>query len=72
MYDEWPTMAFLDIKTTFDGSVGRNLIWNHPQQHLSYRLFDKANIKSCCIHSKRVELQSSIMIPLLYAYARAY
>ncbi|CDS14377.1 hypothetical protein LRAMOSA06546 [Lichtheimia ramosa] len=79
-YEEWPTVAFLDIKAAYD-SVDRQVIWNHMRGHTSplllhlcRNMFDNVqlavilnNHQSRFIHPARGVLQGSIMSPLLYA-----
>lgn len=80
LYDEWPTVAFLDIKAAYD-SVDRQVIWNHMRGNTSplmYQLcrhmFDNVrlavilqNQQSMFVHPARGVLQGSILSPLLYA-----
>lgn len=79
-YDEWPTVAFLDIKAAYD-SVDRQVIWNHMRGNTSplmlqlcRHMFDNVrlavilhNQQSRFIRPVRGVLQGSILSPLLYA-----
>ncbi|KAJ8651363.1 hypothetical protein O0I10_001955 [Lichtheimia ornata] len=80
LYEEWPIVAFLDIKAAYD-SVDRSIIWRYLKQHLPKRLYLLCqhmfedvhvsvilhNFQSRFIRPKRGVLQGSIISPLLYA-----
>lgn len=80
IYEEWPIVAFLDIKSAYD-SVDRSIIWQYLHQHLPHRLYLLCqhmfedvhiavilnNFQSRFIRPKRGVLQGSIISPLLYA-----
>lgn len=80
MHEEYPVVAFLDIKAAYD-SVDRSVIWGALANHLEPALLDllknmfdevlvtviMQNYESRTIRPRRGMLQGSILNPILYA-----